>query len=179
MRTVRADARRLTLPAHLALAPSRPGDDDRTDEEKLADAATEEAELRAAGVRVRRVHDVVLYGRRMLRHLDRRERQGARTARRGVASADAPDPLVEGLAGMPHKGRAWYVSRTLAADPAPVEEHALARHRAERDARRVVLQNDREAAHAAGYRRVARWVAAGRPTTLVPGRTPYRAGGDR
>lgn len=89
-----------------------------------------------------------------------------------------PDPLRAALEEMPHKGRAWYVARRLGSLPAPTPaaEAAARGHREDRAARRAALAERRTWAHAAGYRRVSRWIAAGAPVILRPGRTAYRSG---
>lgn len=157
--------------------PIRLDEDTRTDDEKLEDAIAEEAELRTAGVRVERFQDVVVYGRQMLRHIARTTRSGDRAERRTRAGF-APDPLRAALEEMPHKGRAWYVARRLGSlpSPTPAAEAAARGHREDRAARRAALAERREWAHAAGYRRISRWMAAGAPVIARPGRTPYRSG---
>lgn len=89
-----------------------------------------------------------------------------------------PDPLRAALEEMPHKGRAWYVARRLSSLPAPTPaaEAAARGHREDRAARRAALAQRRAWAHAAGYRRISRWMAAGAPVIARPGRTPYRSG---
>lgn len=88
-----------------------------------------------------------------------------------------PDPLRAALEEMPHKGRVWYVDRRLSSLPAPTPaaEAAARGNLEDRAARRAALTERRTWAHAAGYRRVSRWVAAGAPVIARAGRTPLPA----
>jgi len=139
------------------------------------DAAALEAALVDSGVLVERVGDALVYGRGPRRRLARVT--GWRAARQSARAeaARAADPLVAGLAAMPHVGAAQYVARTYRDAPTPELEARARGHREARAARQRALAERRAVAHAAGYRRLSRWAAAGSPTTLPAGRTPYRA----
>lgn len=91
-----------------------------------------------------------------------------------------PDPLVAALIRMGPAGRAMWQARRAAAERKAESRAALKVRTTQRarTERRAGLADLRARAHAAGYRRVSRWGAAGRP--VAPGvRTPYVARGAR
>lgn len=91
------------------------------------------------------------------------------------------DPLVAALMRMGPKGRAmWQARRALAERKAQTREALKVRttQRARGDRRRALTAR-RERAHAAGFRRVSRWVAAGEPAAPPAGRAPYVPRGAR
>lgn len=91
-----------------------------------------------------------------------------------------PDPLVAALIRMGPAGRAMWQARRARAERAAESAAALKVRTTQRarTERQAALADLRARAHAAGFRRVSRWIAAGRPA--APGtRTPYVARGAR